>query len=67
MTSRRKLVRCITTREVYIDISRCPKCQTGLLRPGVVWFGEDLPQDILDEIDEFIGMIYSLGKACEFY
>lgn len=32
----------------------CPQCQTHLLRPGVVWFGEPLPPPVLDSIDEFI-------------
>jgi len=25
------------------DLPHCPECKTGLLRPGVVWFGEALP------------------------
>jgi NAD-dependent deacetylase len=33
---------------------RCPKCSTGLLRPGVVWFGETLDPAILGRIDDFI-------------
>jgi NAD-dependent SIR2 family protein deacetylase len=36
------------------DLPHCPKCQTALLRPGVVWFGEELPEDVLDEIDAWI-------------
>jgi NAD-dependent SIR2 family protein deacetylase len=36
------------------DLPRCPKCKHGLLRPGVVWFGEMLPQQMLAEIDEWI-------------
>lgn len=36
------------------DLPHCPKCKTGLLRPGVVWFGEALPEDTLGEIDEWI-------------
>jgi NAD-dependent deacetylase sirtuin 5 len=36
------------------DLPECPKCKTGLLRPGVVWFGESLPEDTLKEIDEWI-------------
>lgn len=31
----------------------CPQCQSSLLRPGVVWFGEALPEDVLSEIDDF--------------
>ena len=26
------------------DLPHCPECKTGLLRPGVVWFGEALPE-----------------------
>lgn len=36
------------------DLPHCPKCTLGLLRPGVVWFGEPLPEDTLDDIDRFI-------------
>ncbi|KAK6354980.1 hypothetical protein TWF696_004107 [Orbilia brochopaga] len=32
------------------QLPRCPKC-AGLLRPGVVWFSETLPADLLDDID----------------
>lgn len=32
----------------------CPKCHKGLLRPGVVWFGEALPEDTISEIHKFI-------------
>ena len=34
------------------DLPRCPKCH-NLLRPGVVWFGESLPTDVLDSIDDW--------------
>ena len=37
------------------ELPHCPKCQTGLLRPGVVWFGEPLPEDVLESIDDWIG------------
>ncbi|KAJ5173339.1 SIR2 family histone deacetylase [Penicillium capsulatum] len=35
------------------DLPQCPKCH-GLLRPGVVWFGEALPVDTLDAVEEWI-------------
>jgi NAD-dependent deacetylase sirtuin 5 len=35
-------------------LPHCPKCKIGLLRPGVVWFGEALPTDTLSEIDEWM-------------
>ncbi|KAH8684533.1 DHS-like NAD/FAD-binding domain-containing protein [Tricladium varicosporioides] len=36
------------------DLPHCPKCKIGLLRPGVVWFGESLPEDTLTEVDNWI-------------
>jgi NAD+-dependent protein deacetylase sirtuin 5 len=50
----------ISNENVYLpelsrsDLPRCPKCKEGYLRPGVVWFGEALPADVLDEIDDWI-------------
>lgn len=35
-------------------LPKCPKCNEGLLRPGVVWFEESLPEDTLAEVDAFI-------------
>jgi NAD-dependent deacetylase len=32
----------------------CPRCQAGLLRPGVVWFGEMLDPAVLLRVDDFI-------------
>ncbi|CAG8950046.1 hypothetical protein HYFRA_00008278 [Hymenoscyphus fraxineus] len=36
------------------DLPHCPECKTGLLRPGVVWFGEPLPEETLREVNEWI-------------
>ncbi|KAL9101509.1 MAG: hypothetical protein Q9163_003235 [Psora crenata] len=36
------------------DLPQCPKCGDGLLRPGVVWFNEMLPEDVLATVDCFI-------------
>ncbi|KAK7705010.1 hypothetical protein SLS57_010294 [Botryosphaeria dothidea] len=36
------------------DLPRCPSCKTGLLRPGVVWFGEMLPKETIAFVDDFI-------------
>ncbi|KAI4169742.1 MAG: hypothetical protein LQ343_005483 [Gyalolechia ehrenbergii] len=36
------------------SLPRCPKCQTGLLRPGVVWFGEALPEKTMTAVDKFV-------------
>lgn len=35
------------------DLPTCPNCHR-LLRPGVVWFGESLPNAVLDAVDKFI-------------
>ncbi|KAJ6160753.1 SIR2 family histone deacetylase [Penicillium chermesinum] len=35
------------------ELPHCPKCD-GLLRPGVVWFGENLPSDTLNAVDRWI-------------
>lgn len=37
------------------DLPQCPKCKKELLRPGVVWFGEALPEDVLLDVDTFFG------------
>lgn len=34
-------------------LPHCPKCHDGLLRPGVVWFGEPLPLLQMDKVDSF--------------
>ncbi|KAI1206636.1 DHS-like NAD/FAD-binding domain-containing protein [Annulohypoxylon truncatum] len=36
------------------DLPHCPNCKTGLLRPGVVWFGEPLDEAMLEEVDQWI-------------
>lgn len=36
------------------DLPKCPDCTIGTLRPGVVWFGEPLPENTLQEIDQWI-------------
>ena len=45
------------------DIPKCPKCKTGLQRPGVVWFGESLDQGMMDGVDSWIneGKLVSLS------
>lgn len=43
------------TREISIrDLPHCPRCKDGLLRPGVVWFGEMLPDKTISAVDEWI-------------
>lgn len=36
------------------ELPQCPKCQQGLLRPGVVWFGEALPEKTMAAADKFV-------------
>ncbi|KAL9603795.1 MAG: hypothetical protein Q9219_000904 [cf. Caloplaca sp. 3 TL-2023] len=36
------------------ELPRCPQCQKGLLRPGVVWFGEALPEKTMAAVDRFV-------------
>ncbi|OBR11319.1 NAD-dependent deacetylase sirtuin-5 [Colletotrichum higginsianum IMI 349063] len=33
------------------DLPQCPKCKSEILRPGVVWFGEPLPVDVVEETE----------------
>src|SRR5713101_2873789 len=35
------------------DLPRCPRCE-GLMRPGVVWFGEQLPWDELRRVENYL-------------
>jgi NAD+-dependent protein deacetylase sirtuin 5 len=34
------------------ELPKCPKC-SGLLRPGVVWFGEALPDTVMKSVDQY--------------
>jgi NAD+-dependent protein deacetylase sirtuin 5 len=40
------------------DLPQCPDCRQrgkcALLRPGVVWFGEALPEGMLEEADDWV-------------
>lgn len=36
------------------DLPHCPQCKVGLLRPGVVWFGEMLPEETISAVDDWI-------------
>lgn len=55
------------------DLPQCPRCETNLLRPGVVWFGEPLPFTVLDTIDEYlhekepIDLIMVIGTSAQVY
>ncbi len=55
------------------DLPHCPTCGNGLLRPGVVWFGEMLPKKVINEIDDFIekskkiDLILVIGTSAQVY
>lgn len=55
------------------DLPHCPKCKTGLLRPGVVWFGEPLSADTIHAIEHFISsapridLILVIGTSAKVY
>lgn len=42
-------------RLIDADLPHCPQCKDGLLRPGVVWFGEPMPEDTLEFVDNWCG------------
>ena len=39
------------------ELPHCPQCKNNLLRPGVVWFGEALPEDVMHEVDHWINSV----------
>jgi NAD-dependent SIR2 family protein deacetylase len=41
------------TSENDVGVPRCPECD-ALMRPGVVWFGEQLPLNELQRIENFL-------------
>lgn len=51
----------------------CPRCNEHLLRPGVVWFGESLPEPVLEDIDEYlresdqVDLIMVIGTGAKVY
>lgn len=57
----------------YSHLPKCPTCKRGLLRPGVVWFGEALPRDVLEDVDAFmsqkekIDLIMVIGTSAKVY
>lgn len=60
--------------EVMINhLPKCPTCKHGLLRPGVVWFGESLPSDVMQDVDNFIkepediDLIMVIGTSAKVY
>ena len=53
------------------ELPQCPECK-GLLRPGVVWFGESLPTATLEYVDKWIesgpiDLILVIGTSSQVY
>ncbi|GES64358.1 SIR2 family histone deacetylase [Aspergillus terreus] len=53
-------------------LPQCPECKEGLLRPGVVWFGESLPTHTLDTVDNWlrsgpVDLILVIGTSARVY
>lgn len=45
----------IPLKPLSLDVlPHCPQCKEGLLRPGVVWFGEPLPEGTLNYLDNWL-------------
>ncbi|BCS04822.1 SIR2 family NAD-dependent protein deacylase [Aspergillus luchuensis] len=56
----------------YEELPHCPECKDGLLRPGVVWFGESLPLHTIDYVDEWLNkgnvdLILVVGTSSRVY
>jgi len=55
------------------QLPHCPSCTTSLLRPGVVWFGEALPEDTIGAIEAWISesekmdLMLVIGTTAEVY
>jgi NAD-dependent SIR2 family protein deacetylase len=47
------------------DLPQCPKCQERILRPAVVWFGENLPQQVLKNVDSFLNVTTGTGEYAQ--
>jgi NAD-dependent deacetylase len=55
----RRLRSIAATSESDLDVPTCPKCQ-ALMRPDVVWFGEQLSRNELKRVEDFLD-----GGACD--
>jgi NAD-dependent deacetylase len=50
---RERLRSIARTSESDFDVPRCPECD-ALMRPGVVWFGEQLPWNDLQRVENYL-------------
>jgi NAD-dependent deacetylase len=55
----RRLRSIAATSERDLNVPICPKCQ-ALMRPGVVWFGEQLSRNELERVEDFLN-----GGTCD--
>jgi NAD-dependent SIR2 family protein deacetylase len=51
------------------EIPKCPECKTGLQRPGVVWFGENLDEVMLMGITNWLlkDKVVSQNNTSQFF
>ena len=49
----RRLRSIASTSENHLDVPRCPECD-ALVRPGVVWFGEQLPWNEVKRVENYL-------------
>ena len=49
----RRLKSIAPTSDDHVNVRCCPKCD-ALMRPGVVWFGEQLPWNELQRVENFL-------------
>ncbi|KIV80557.1 hypothetical protein PV11_08050 [Exophiala sideris] len=76
-----KLLRGADTSDINVqlpnlkreDLPQCPQCKKNLLRPGVVWFGEALPKDVMEDVEEWfespekIDLMLVIGTSAKVY
>lgn len=59
--------------EVPLDaLPHCPTCRVGLLRPGVVWFGEALPSKTMETVHQWmddgpVDLMLVIGTSSKVY
>ncbi|KAK6436002.1 hypothetical protein LTR95_007809 [Oleoguttula sp. CCFEE 5521] len=55
------------------SLPQCPRCKRNALRPGVVWFGEKLPMQILMNVENYLNdlagvdLILVIGTSAKVY
>lgn len=54
------------------QLPHCPKCEKGIQRPGVVWFGETLDEEMLETADRWmkegnIDLMLVIGTSAQVY